>query len=174
VKLLLGREDVNPDSSGRYGRTPLSCAAARGHEGIAKLLLERGDVNPSPSDCDRTLLSWAAENGHEGTVKLLLRRTMSAPIARVNPVKPCSCSRTNLAVENVPGVVGKSGGERGSQNFHVNGSQDFAVLLLKNGIDLGYGRVYILRFRFGKIFVFFVKFAVIFSSKLQGIPWHAT
>ena len=42
VKLLLGREDINPDTPDRkYGRTPLLWAAMNGHEGIVKLLLGR-------------------------------------------------------------------------------------------------------------------------------------
>ena len=50
VKLLLGRKDVNPDSSTILGRTPLSLVAENGYEGIAKLLLEREDVNPNIPD----------------------------------------------------------------------------------------------------------------------------
>ena len=34
VKLLLEREDVNPDSLDEVGRTPLSYAAGNGHEGV--------------------------------------------------------------------------------------------------------------------------------------------
>ena len=40
---------VNPDSACSYGQTPLSWAAANGHEGIVKLLLRRKDVNPDNS-----------------------------------------------------------------------------------------------------------------------------
>ena len=44
-------------------------------EGIVKLLLERGDINPDSADDDgRTPLSFAAEYGHEAAVKLLLER----------------------------------------------------------------------------------------------------
>ena len=72
---LIGRRYVNPDSSGKSGRTPLSWAAGNGHEGVVKLLLGREDVNPdSTRESGRTPLSWAAENGREGVVKLLLGR----------------------------------------------------------------------------------------------------
>ena len=82
--LLLGWRYVNPNSLGKYGQTPLSWAAKSGHEGIAKLLLERPDVNPDTPDTTygRTPLSWATEYGHEGIVKLLLERT------DVNPDTP--------------------------------------------------------------------------------------
>jgi len=76
VKLLLTRNDANPDRSCRLGRTPLSWAAENGYEGVEKLLLERKEVNPDTRDrwWSRTPLSWAAKNGHEGVVKLLLTR----------------------------------------------------------------------------------------------------
>ena len=74
MKLLLGREDFNPDTrDSRCGQTLLSWAAENGHEGIVKLLLEREDVNRNSScNSDRTLLAWAASNGCEGVVTLLL------------------------------------------------------------------------------------------------------
>ena len=47
VKMLLEREDVNPNQADtQYDRTPLSWAAHRGHGAIAKMLLEREGVNP--------------------------------------------------------------------------------------------------------------------------------
>jgi len=85
VKMLLEREDVNPDQSDTfYGRTPLSWAAENGHERIAKMLLEREDVNPYQADLKygRTPLLWAAKKGHEGIVKMLLERE------DVNPNQP--------------------------------------------------------------------------------------
>jgi len=80
VKMLLGREDVNPDQADTaYGRTPLSWAAKNGHSGIVKMLLQREEVNPDHADtfCDRAPLLWAAENGHEGIVKMLLGRDVN-------------------------------------------------------------------------------------------------
>jgi len=86
VKLLLERNNVNPDSlcgpsqimaqrGAEEGQTPLSLAAENGPEGIVKLLLGRKAVNlDSPSKSGRTPLSFAAGNGHEGIVKLLLER----------------------------------------------------------------------------------------------------
>jgi hypothetical protein len=65
----------SPDLKDGYSRTPLSYAAANGHEGIAKLLLatDKVDVDAKAGlEFGRTPLSYAAENGHEGIVKLLL------------------------------------------------------------------------------------------------------
>ena len=65
--------DINQTDSA--GNTPLNWAARNGHEGVVKILLGRGDVNPDKSDNkSRTPLWWAASNGHEGVVKILLER----------------------------------------------------------------------------------------------------
>ena len=76
MKLLLEREDVNPDSHSMSGETPLSVAPKNGHEGIVKLLLGREDFNLNALNkiSGQTLLLWAAENGHEEIVLRLLGR----------------------------------------------------------------------------------------------------
>ena len=57
------------------GRTPLSWAAAYGHESIVQILIERDDVNiDSTDDYGRTPLWCAAEGGHEAVVRLLIGR----------------------------------------------------------------------------------------------------
>ena len=71
--LLNNCAELNSENS--RGRTPLSLAAANGHEEVVKLLLSRDDVAADSQDKDgRTPLSWAAETGHEEVVKLLLSR----------------------------------------------------------------------------------------------------
>ena len=76
VKVLLEKEDVNPDQADtQYGRTPLWWAARKGYEGVVKMLLEREDVNPNQTTIyGRAPLWWAAKKGHEGVVKMLLER----------------------------------------------------------------------------------------------------
>ena len=91
VKILLGRDDVNPDKPDNGNRTPLWWAAANGYEGVARILLGRGDVNPdNPANSTRTPLRLAVESGHEGVVKILLGR------GDVNPSKPDGDGRTSL------------------------------------------------------------------------------
>jgi len=62
VKILLGREVVNPDRPDERGQTPLSFAACSGHDGVVKILLGREDVNPNkPENRDRTSLLYATK-----------------------------------------------------------------------------------------------------------------
>jgi ankyrin repeat protein len=74
VKLLLAKNDVDPDSKDKYGQTPLSWAARCGHEAVVKLLLGKDGVDPDSQDTEygRTPLLWATRNGHEAVVKLPL------------------------------------------------------------------------------------------------------
>ena len=44
-KLLLARDDINPNKPNRYGQTPLSEATHNGHEGVVKLLLGQDGVS---------------------------------------------------------------------------------------------------------------------------------
>ena len=74
--------DVN--ATGSAGSTTLTWAASKGYEDIAKILLERDDVNldQAATENGRMPLSWAAKNGHQGIVKMLLERE------EVNPDHP--------------------------------------------------------------------------------------
>ena len=96
---LFRRRYVNPDSSSKSSRTPLSWAAENGHEGIVKLLLEREGVNPDIPDTEygQTPLLWAARNGHEETVKLLLERK------NVNPNSSSKLGQTPLLLAAMNG-----------------------------------------------------------------------
>jgi len=101
VKILLEREEVNPDKPNNNGRTPLSYAALSGHEGVVKILLEREEVNPDkPDRWGQTPLSDAARDGHEGVVRILLGRE------EVNPDRPDNRGRTPLS------FAAKNGHER--------------------------------------------------------------
>jgi ankyrin repeat protein len=47
MQLLFANENVDPDSKGEKGRTPLSLAISIGHEAIVKLLLAKDSVDPN-------------------------------------------------------------------------------------------------------------------------------
>jgi len=50
VKLLLERNEIDPESRGNSGRTPLSYIAGHGSEWIVKILLERREADPESQD----------------------------------------------------------------------------------------------------------------------------
>jgi len=93
VKILLGRDDINPNPLDLDGRTPLCLSVESGHEGVVKILLERDDVRPWRLDMfGRTALGYAAESGREGVVEILLGRD------DVNPNTLDSDGRTPLCL----------------------------------------------------------------------------
>ena len=103
VKLLLERENVDPNLVDTNGNGPLGCAAANGHEGVVKLLLKRENVDPNFADTNGNgPLGWATVSGHEGVVKLLLERENVDPNRRnKNGRAPLACA----AIKRHEGVV---------------------------------------------------------------------
>ena len=72
MKLLLAREDVDPNLPDKNGRTPLSFAAEDGYEKIVKKLLERKDIDSDlPDRNGLTPLSYATRSNYFGTMRLL-------------------------------------------------------------------------------------------------------
>lgn len=66
---------IEPDSRDMRGRTPLSYAAKRGHMAVAKLLLERADIDINRTDSKGNgPLSYAAVEGHVAIVRLMLAK----------------------------------------------------------------------------------------------------
>jgi len=92
AKILLERNDVNPDIADKNGRTPLSWAASYGNAKFVKMLLERNDVNPdTPDRRGQTPFSWAAKYGHKEVVGILLERN------KINPDMADESGRTPLS-----------------------------------------------------------------------------
>jgi len=61
VKLLLGRNDLNPDKPDNNGKTQVWSASSNGHEGVVNLLFARDDVNPDKPDTNSgTPVLWAS------------------------------------------------------------------------------------------------------------------
>ena len=73
---VLEMKEWDMNSRDSVSCTPLMWAAIKGHEGVVKILLERGDVNPELADpvWGQTALMWAAAHGHVGVVKVFLER----------------------------------------------------------------------------------------------------
>ena len=83
VTVFINADAYEADQQDCTGRTSLAWAARNGHEGVVKILLERGDVDPNRLDkYSQTPLVSAAIMGHEGVVKLLLERENVDPNLR--------------------------------------------------------------------------------------------
>ena len=50
IKLLLARDDIDPDIKDTDDRTPLSCAVENEYEAVMKLLLTTDDISPDFKD----------------------------------------------------------------------------------------------------------------------------
>ncbi|KAI9040760.1 ankyrin repeat domain-containing protein [Aspergillus affinis] len=73
VGCLLGA-GADPDvQDWRDGRTALSRAAEKGHEGTVEILLNGNAAVDLVDKCHRTPMAWAAMKGHTSVVKLYLR-----------------------------------------------------------------------------------------------------
>ena len=71
--MLLERNNVNPDSAGKSGRTPLSWAGMLEREKIMRMLSGWICARLDTADeSGRTLCSWAAKSGYKGIVSMLL------------------------------------------------------------------------------------------------------
>ena len=60
MKILLGRDDVDPNQPGGCGQTPPFCAAVNALEGVVKLLLGWDDVSPDKPDIYGQTPLWRA------------------------------------------------------------------------------------------------------------------
>ncbi|CAG2247352.1 HARBI1 [Mytilus edulis] len=91
VKLLLDREDIDPNKKNVYnGDTSLHSAARCGHLNIVQLLLERADIDPNRENKDNgdTPLHSAVSGGNVDIIKFLLKRADIDP-NRKNKIHAC-------------------------------------------------------------------------------------
>ena len=101
VKLLLERNDVNPDSPDRRGRAPCFWAIEYYHIEVLEILLKRHDVNPGRADDEGwTPLSWASDHDYEEAVEMLLERN------NVNPATASGLGQAPSPVAAGGGYVG--------------------------------------------------------------------
>ncbi|KAF4215380.1 hypothetical protein CNMCM5878_008086 [Aspergillus fumigatiaffinis] len=112
------RNQHDPDTEDSSKRTPLSWAAANGHEAVVKVLPDTGAAVNSVDGYGKVPLLWAAGNGHETVVKVLLDRG-----AAVDKVDTTGFTLQIWASENGHEGVVKTLLERGAA---VNSAEDMA------------------------------------------------
>ncbi|PUU79999.1 hypothetical protein B9Z19DRAFT_1124325 [Tuber borchii] len=98
ARLLLARDDIDPEKPDNHGQTPLWSACSFGHEGIVRQLLARDDVKPDqPSNDGETPLWIACDKGYVGIVRLLHARD------DVDPNMPDNRGQTPLLIASIRG-----------------------------------------------------------------------
>ena len=105
VVALLETNTCDSQGTDFNGNTAIAWAARRGHEGVVRVLLERGDVDPNTANTTygQTPLSLAAKSGHGGVMGILLERNGIEP----NKADKWGQTPLLLATENRhEGVVG--------------------------------------------------------------------
>jgi ankyrin repeat protein len=137
VALLKNGHDPNSKDSG--GRTPLSWAAANGHEAVVKLLLAKDGVDPDSKDgYGRTPLSWAEENQHEAIMRLLQE---AKDRSEKTALHKAAQSGNEVVVQRLLGDganVNVKGGS-GETALHLaagSGHEAVTQLLLQNRVDV--------------------------------------
>jgi len=69
VKILLGREDVNPNKQDNKGQTPLMAAASwGGHEGVEMPLERQEATSDKPGHHGQTALVFACIKDHKRVI----------------------------------------------------------------------------------------------------------
>ncbi|EGX45684.1 hypothetical protein AOL_s00159g4 [Orbilia oligospora ATCC 24927] len=141
ASLLLATGKVEVDARKQGGRTPLSYAAAEGHDEIIDMLLERGAGLDSQDVLGRTPLSYAAERGHTTAVELLLRRN-ARPWSAHDSRTPLSHAAANghaPVVElllNCPEYKQEGIGQVTLYHAVMNGHRAVVELLLGKGVKV--------------------------------------
>lgn len=80
---LAGRENVDPNCRNKNDRTPLRRATAKGLEGVVKLPLERGHVDPDlPERHGGAQLSYVAGESHRVAQPLQTQNSVETPNSR--------------------------------------------------------------------------------------------
>merc|ERR1719409_558011 len=84
--LLKKPERIDPLARSPQGDTALHRAAIHGHEGVVKLLLKHGVIDPNSTGgpCNETALHLAAQGRHAAAVRVLVADARSVPAAADN------------------------------------------------------------------------------------------
>src|SRR5258706_1948575 len=104
---------MDPDPWGRNGKTPLICAARKGHEGVVRLLLGRRGVSANGNN---EIPLWCAANkGHEAEVQLLLEGEGVSMDSREKAVRLASLAGNEAVAELLKKKIQESPGNLGLQ-----------------------------------------------------------
>ncbi|KAJ5152754.1 uncharacterized protein N7482_009232 [Penicillium canariense] len=128
----------------RVKRAPMSYAAEEGHEGVVRLLVEKGADIEARDTSGRTALSWAAEKGHENIVRLLLEKGVDIEARDILDRTPLLWAIKERH-ENIVKLLLEKGAELEARNFPgrnplslaaEKGYENIVKLLLEKGADI--------------------------------------
>lgn len=128
---------VNRGDTG-FGATPLHWAALRGHEDVARLLLDKGaDVNVRNNDGE-TPLQVAERAKRSGVVQVLRSRGGEASAGIVEAVRAGDLARVQRLLASNPGALNQKDAAFGATPLHwaaLRGHADVAKFLVAQGAD---------------------------------------
>ncbi|KAL9471563.1 hypothetical protein ACSS6W_009504 [Trichoderma asperelloides] len=142
--LIKTRADIEARDT-KYGGTPLSWAAANGHEDIVGLLINNGADIEAMDINNGTPLLWAAKNGHASTLSLLIQKGAEIDAKDITGGTPLLWAARNKR-EGIIGLLIEKGADIEAKDVRHggtpllwaarNGHEDIVKMMIENRANI--------------------------------------